>query len=72
MIRSTTPASVRCPECGAALAPKSECSKCGAKVAPGANSGIMYRVTEADSNSYETGPEYQVLDDEGHRDGGPP
>ena len=29
----------------------------------------MYRVTEADSNSYETGPEYQVLDDEGHRDG---
>lgn len=33
------------------------------------NSGIMYRVTEADSNSYETGPEYQVLDDEGHRDG---
>ncbi len=33
------------------------------------NSGIMYRVTEADSFSYQTGPEYQVLDDEGHRDG---
>ncbi len=39
------------------------------KIAPKGNSGIMYRVTEADSNSYETGPEYQVLDDEGHRDG---
>jgi len=39
------------------------------QISPKGNSGIMYRVTEADSNSYETGPEYQVLDDEGHRDG---
>ncbi len=39
------------------------------RISPKGNSGIMYRVTEADSNSYETGPEYQVLDDEGHRDG---
>jgi len=39
------------------------------KISPKGNSGIMYRVTEADSNTYETGPEYQVLDDEGHRDG---
>jgi len=38
-------------------------------VAPKGNSGIMYRVTEADSFSYQTGPEYQVLDDAGHRDG---
>jgi len=38
-------------------------------ISPKGNSGIMYRVTEADSNTYETGPEYQVLDDAGHRDG---
>lgn len=38
-------------------------------IAPKGNSGIMYRVTEADSFSYQTGPEYQVLDDERHRDG---
>jgi len=39
------------------------------RISPKGNSGIMYRVTEADSATYETGPEYQVLDDEGHRDG---
>ena len=39
------------------------------KVAPGGNSGIMYRVTEAAANPYETGPEMQVLDDSGHADG---
>lgn len=39
------------------------------KVAPGGNSGIMYRVTETAENSYETGPEMQVLDDSGHADG---
>jgi hypothetical protein len=39
------------------------------QISPKGNSGIMYRVTEADSSTYETGPEYQVLDDEGHRDG---
>ena len=39
------------------------------KVAPRGNSGIMYRVTEADSATYRTGPEYQVLDDAGHPDG---
>lgn len=33
------------------------------KVSPGANSGIMYRVSEEDSATYRTGPEYQVLDD---------
>jgi hypothetical protein len=39
------------------------------KVAPGANSGVMYRVSEAKAASYETGPEYQVLDDAKHGDG---
>lgn len=38
-------------------------------VPPKGNSGIMYRVTEADSSTYRTGPEYQVLDDAGHADG---
>jgi hypothetical protein len=38
------------------------------RVDKGANSGIMYRVTEADSNTYRTGPEYQILDDERHPD----
>ena len=40
------------------------------KVAPGGNSGIFYRVTEEAEHTYETGPEMQVLDDAGHRDGG--
>ena len=39
------------------------------KVAPGGNSGIFYRVTESGEASYHTGPEMQVLDDAGHRDG---
>jgi hypothetical protein len=29
------------------------------------NSGILYRVTEAETDTYWTGPEYQVLDDAG-------
>lgn len=39
------------------------------RVAPNGNSGIMYRVTEADSATYRTGPEMQILDDAGHPDG---
>ena len=39
------------------------------KIAPGGNSGIMYRVTEAADQTYETGPEMQVLDDARHPDG---
>lgn len=35
----------------------------------GGNSGIMYKVTEAAEASYETGPEFQVLDDAVHPDG---
>ena len=39
------------------------------KVAPGANSGVMYRVSESEERSYYTGPEYQVLDDDRHNNG---
>ncbi len=39
------------------------------KVAPGGNSGIMYRVVEGPQNTYQSGPEMQVLDDSGHVDG---
>ncbi|MGQ0539384.1 MAG: 3-keto-disaccharide hydrolase [Gemmatimonadaceae bacterium] len=39
------------------------------KVSPKGNSGIFFRVTEADSATYRTGPEMQVLDDAGHPDG---
>jgi len=39
------------------------------KISPGGNSGIMYRVAETRGAPYETGPEYQVLDDDKHGDG---
>jgi hypothetical protein len=39
------------------------------KVTKGANSGIMYRVSETKGAPYETGPEYQVLDNANHSDG---
>ena len=39
------------------------------KVSPGANSGVMYHVSEEFGASYETGPEYQILDDAKHADG---
>ena len=42
------------------------------KVAPGANSGVMYRVSEAFRSSWHTGPEYQILDDDRHADGRDP
>jgi hypothetical protein len=38
-------------------------------VAPGGNSGVMYRVSEDVAESYESGPEMQVLDDARHADG---
>ncbi len=41
-------------------------------VAEGGNSGIMYRVTEDAGQTYETGPEMQVLDDARHPDGRSP
>lgn len=41
------------------------------KVAQGANSGVFYHVAEGDDLGavYFTGPEYQILDDDRHRDG---
>lgn len=33
------------------------------KITEGANSGIMYRVSESQPKPYATGPEYQILDD---------
>lgn len=36
------------------------------KCAPKANSGVIFRSTEKHGASWQTGPEYQVLDDAGH------
>jgi hypothetical protein len=37
--------------------------------AAGGNSGVMFRVVEALAQTYHSGPEMQILDDAGHRDG---
>lgn len=42
------------------------------KVSAGANSGVMYRVSERENAPWRTGPEYQILDDGGHPDGKDP
>jgi len=43
------------------------------KVTEGANSGVFFHVAEGDYGAvYETGPEYQVLDNAGHHDGESP
>jgi hypothetical protein len=42
------------------------------KIARGGNSGIMFHVTEGANQTYETGPEMQVLDNGGHADGKDP
>jgi len=42
------------------------------KVAPGGNSGIIYLVSEDFDQTWNTGPEMQVLDDAQHRDGKEP
>ena len=39
------------------------------RIAPGGNSGVMFHVSEDHEAPWETGPEYQILDDEAHRDG---
>jgi hypothetical protein len=41
-------------------------------VSEGGNSGIMFRVSEDHDRSYETGAEYQILDNERHPDGEKP
>lgn len=38
------------------------------KVAPGANGGIVYRANEKHGSSYESGPEYQLIDDNGYKE----
>jgi len=40
------------------------------KIEPGGNSGVMFHVTEEHDATYETGPEYQVLDNALLADGG--
>ena len=42
------------------------------KIAPGGNSGIMYHVDEQFGAPYQSGPEYQILDNAGHSDGKSP
>ena len=42
------------------------------KIAPGGNSGIIYLVSEDFDQTWKTGPEMQVLDDDKHRDGKDP
>jgi len=39
------------------------------QIAPGGNSGIMFRVTEDHDAPWQTGPEYQILDNAAHKDG---
>jgi len=39
------------------------------QIAPGGNSGVMFHVSEDHEAPWETGPEYQILDDAAHRDG---
>lgn len=38
------------------------------KIAPKHNSGIIYRCTEENGAPYESGPEYQLIDDKGYPD----
>ena len=38
------------------------------KIAEGGNSGIMFHVTEDNDQTFQSGPEVQVLDDAGHPD----
>jgi hypothetical protein len=42
------------------------------KISEGGNSGIMFRVSEETRNTYESGPEMQVLDDGRHVEGRDP
>jgi hypothetical protein len=42
------------------------------KISKDGNSGIMFRVTGEGGQTYETGPEFQILDNAGHRDGKEP
>lgn len=39
------------------------------QISKNGNSGIMFHVTSEGGETYETGPEFQILDNAGHRDG---
>ena len=39
------------------------------KISDAGNSGVMYRVSLGDKKPYKSGPEYQILDDDKHKDG---
>ncbi len=39
------------------------------KISEAGNSGVMYRVSLGDKKPYLSGPEYQILDDDKHKDG---
>ncbi|MBN2314578.1 MAG: DUF1080 domain-containing protein [Sedimentisphaerales bacterium] len=39
------------------------------KMTQGNNSGVIYRATEEYDNVWESGPEFQILDNKGHMDG---
>jgi hypothetical protein len=39
------------------------------RVSPGGNSGVMFHVVEDLERTYHSGPEMQILDNGGHRDG---
>lgn len=39
------------------------------KMTKGGNSGVIYRATEEHDEVWQSGPEYQILDNEGHMDG---
>jgi 3-keto-disaccharide hydrolase len=42
------------------------------KISQGGNSGIIFRVGTDAENPWETGPEFQILDNAGHKDGQSP
>src|SRR4029078_12184019 len=42
------------------------------KIAPGGNSAVFFHVSEDKEHVWETGPEMQILDNDGHPDGKDP
>ena len=42
------------------------------KISKEGNSGVIYRATEEGDEPYQTGPEYQLLDNDAHRENGSP
>lgn len=42
------------------------------RISPGGNSGLMYHVSEEFGSPFQTGPEYQILDNAKHADGKSP